>query len=425
MKIDTKKIVLILFTGVFLLFLTIFLSKILNKNSKDLDIKEEKKEIIYKYGIPIDDYTIEYSKIKRNQTLSDILEQYLSGAQIYHLEKKSKGIFDVRTIQANKTCAVFKTKDSIPKAICFVYEKDIKTYVVFDLIGEFNVKVETRASEWRKKELAGRVEESLWLAMREYGANPQLAVVLANLFGWTIDFFGIQKGDQFKVIYEQEYVEDESLQNFNILAASFTHIKDTHYAVPFVQDNEKLYYDSKGHSLRGTFLKSPLDFYRISSRFSNNRFHPVLKRYRPHHGVDYAAPTGTPVYTIGNGKVIARAYQARGAGYYVKIRHNSMYTTTYMHLSRFAKGIRVGAKVKQKQVIGYVGSTGLSTGPHLDFRVYENGKAINPLSMKSQPQKNIHKDSMVKFKAVRDSTIKELKLIPMNIMEKDTSIVVK
>ena len=178
-----------------------------------------------------------------------------------------------------------------------------------------------------------------------------------------------------------------------------------------MQEGEELYYNEQGNSLEGAFLKAPLDFYRISSRFSNARFHPVLKRYRAHHGVDYAAPAGTPVYAVGNGKVIAKAYQRNGGGNYIKIRHNRTYVTTYMHLSRFAKGIQVGSEVKQKQVIGYVGSTGLSTGPHLDFRVHENGKPINPLTIKSQPKKPISAQNRPQFTTLCDSLLHRLEAL--------------
>ena len=284
--------------------------------------------------------------------------------------------------------------------------------MVFDLRGDYNVTLGENPVEWRRKELKGIVESSLWIAMQKYGADPQLAVVLSNIFGWTIDFFGLQKEDEFRVIYEQEYVDGQSLLNFNVLGASFHHGDSTYYAIPFVQEGEKLYYSQYGNSLEGAFLKAPLDFFRISSRFSNSRFHPVLKRYRAHHGVDYAAPTGTPVYAIGSGKVIAKGYQPQGGGNYVKIKHNSVYTTTYMHLSRFAKGIKVGTFVEQKQTIGYVGATGLATGPHLDFRVFENGKPINPLTIKSQPKKPISRENMPEFTVVRDSVKGMLDQIP-------------
>lgn len=355
----------------------------------------EVKEIVYKYGIPVDDYEVDYGIVKPNQSLSTILEKH--GVSIQNVNKlgvKAKDIFDVRKIRSGQAYAVFSTKDSIPVTAFFVYEEDPKSYVVFDLRGDYEVTKGQNPVEWKRNEVIGTVESSLWMAMRKYDADPQLAVVLSNIFGWTIDFFGLQKEDEFRVIYEQEYVDGKSLLNFNVLGASFRHADSTYYAIPFVQDGEILYYNEKGNSLEGAFLKAPLDFFRISSRFSNSRYHPVLKRYRAHHGVDYAAPTGTPVYAIGSGKVIAKGYQAKGGGNYLKVKHNSVYTTTYMHLSRFAKGIKVGSAVKQKEVIGYVGATGLATGPHLDFRVFENGKPINPLTIKSQPKKPVSKENM-------------------------------
>lgn len=373
----------------------------------------EVQEIVYKYGIPVDDYNFDYGVVRPNQSLSTILEKHgLSVSDVYRLSHKSKGIFDVRKIRSGQAYALFTTRDSIPVNTFFVYEIDPRSYVVFDLRGEYEVTLGENPVEWRRKQVRGQVQTSLWVAMGNCNADPQLAVVLANIFGWTIDFFGLQKQDEFRVLYEQEYVNGQGLCNYNILGASFRHADSTYYAIPFVQDEEKLYYNETGNSLEGAFLKAPLDFFRISSRFSNSRYHPVLKRYRAHHGVDYAAPTGTPVYAIGSGRVIAKGYQAKGGGNYLKVKHNSVYTTTYMHLSRFAKGIKVGSTVAQKEVIGYVGATGLATGPHLDFRVHENGKAINPLTIKSQPKKPISKDNMTEFRSVCDSIKALLSEIP-------------
>lgn len=399
-----------------ILLVVIFMPK--NKDIEPLDEVEvtdsvEVEEIVYKYGIPVDDYDVDYGLVKRNQSLSTILEKHgLSIQQVHQLGVKAKDIFDVRRIRSGQSYAVFTTKDSIPVTSFFVYEEDPRSYVVFDLRGDYQVSRGQNPVEWRRKEVKGVVESSLWLAMQKYEADPQLAVVLSNIFGWTIDFFGLQKQDEFRVIYEQEYVDGKSLLNFNVLGASFRHSDSTYYAIPFLQDGEMLYYSEKGNSLEGAFLKAPLDFFRISSRFSNSRYHPVLKKYRAHHGVDYAAPTGTPVYAIGSGKVIAKGYQAKGGGNYLKVKHNSVYTTVYMHLSRFAKGIKVGSAVKQKEVIGYVGATGLATGPHLDFRVFENGKPINPLTIKSQPKKPISQENLPQFTVVRDSVIRLLEAIP-------------
>lgn len=381
---------------------------------------EAVKDTLYKYGLPIEYYNVKYDTIRPRQTLAEVLMDYgLSAQKIYNLTQCPDTLFDVRKVRAGQPCVLLSSLDSTATPCYFVYEENAKEYVVFDLTSDSIMRGEL-PSEWREQTVGGSVESSLWNAMVDNSASPQLAVMLSHIFGWTIDFFGIQKGDAFRLIYEQEYVEERPLNNFRILAASFCASDSLYYAIPFVQEGEELYYNEKGNSLEGAFLKAPLDFYRISSRFSNSRFHPVLKRYRAHHGVDYAAPTGTPVYAIGSGKVIAKGYQANGGGNYVKIRHNSTYTTTYMHLSRFAKGLQVGDVVAQKEVIGYVGSTGLSTGPHLDFRVYENGKAINPLTIKSQPKKPISEDNKAAFRVVCDSLVQRLSAIRTDVVTNDT-----
>lgn len=403
--------------GLGILFLAVIALSVYQWQQKKLEALDEVEvtdsteveEIVYKYGIPTDRYNVKYGIVKPGQTLSVILSEHgLIKKEIHELSQNAEGTFDVRKIKDGQAYAVFTTQDSLATPRYFVYEEDPKSYIVFDLKESHNVSRGKNPVEWRQKEVKGQVESSLWVAMQNNNTSPQLAIVLSHIFGWSIDFFGLQKQDEFRVIYEQEYVDGKGLQNFHVLAASFRASDSTYYAIPFVQDGEELYYNEKGNSLEGAFLKAPLDYYRISSRFTNSRYHPVLKRYRAHHGVDYAAPTGTPVYAIGSGKVIAKGYQAGGGGNYVKIRHNSVYTTTYMHLSRFAKGLKVGSTVKQKEVIGYVGSTGLSTGPHLDFRVYENGKPINPLLIKSQPKKPISSTNMQQYTAVRDSLIQRL-----------------
>lgn len=364
---------------------------------------------VMKYGLPIENYIVKNDTLQPRETLADILYRLgFTAQQIYNLAQCPDSIFDVRRMRPGQPYALLCDKDSAATPRYFIYEESPKSYITFDLGDNYRATRCTKPVEWRESEVAGRVNSSLWVAMEESGASPQLAVLMSHIFGWSIDFFGIQKGDEFRLIYSQEHVEEKPLNNYRILAASFATADTIVYAIPFVQDGEELFYNNNGNSLEGAFLKAPLDFYRITSKFTNSRFHPVLKRYRAHHGVDYAAPTGTPVYAIGSGKVIAKGYQAGGGGNYVKIRHNSTYTTTYMHLSRFAKGLKVGDTVKQKEVIGYVGSTGLSTGPHLDFRVYENGKPINPLTIKSQPKKPISQENKEAFTVVCDSLVKRL-----------------
>lgn len=368
-----------------------------------------------KYGLPIDKYSITYDTIKPNQTLAKVLYNFgFTSKQIYELTQCPDSIFDERKIRPGQVCALFTSKDSTHIPHYLVYEESVKRYVTFDLLNDYKATLNIVPSEWRESEVAGTVASSLWEAMTENNASPLLAVQMSHIFGWSIDFFGVQKGDYFRLIYAQEYVDDKPLNNYRINAAAFCASDNLVYAIPFTQDGEELFYNIDGNSLEGAFLKAPLDFYRITSKFSNSRMHPVLKRRRAHHGVDYAAPVGTPVYAIGNGKVIDKGYQANGGGNYVKIRHNSTYTTTYMHLSKFAKGLKVGDMVKQKQVIGYVGSTGLSTGPHLDFRVHENGKPINPLTIKSQPKKPVSEENKEAFGILRDSLVMRLGNIPMS-----------
>ena len=371
-------------------------------------------EPIMKYGLPIEDYIVRYDTLQRGETLAEVLYGFgFNANQIHKLVQCPDTIFDARRMRPGQACALLSDKDST--AHYFVYEESAKAYVTFDLQDNYRAKREQKPVEWREAEVAGRVNSSLWIALEESDASPQLAVIMSQIFGWSIDFFGIQRGDEFRIIYSREHVEDTPLNNYRIEAASFTTADTTIYAIPFTQDGEELFYNNNGNSLEGAFLKAPLDFYRISSKFSNSRFHPVLKRYRAHHGVDYAAPVGTPVYAIGSGKVIKKAYQANGGGYYLKIRHNSTYVTTYMHLSRYAKGLKEGDYVKQKQVIGYVGSTGISTGPHLDFRVHENGKPINPLTIKSQPKKPISQENKAAFAVVCDSLVNRLTNIPIKV----------
>ena len=400
----------VIFIGLVLL---VIFSKCGSSGTSEEPVAEDTVQVqqkAVKYGLPIEDFKVTNDTVQPGESLSVLLgRQGLSSGDIFKLDARCEGIFDTRKIRSGKPYALLFSRDSVPELKYFIYESDPVDYFVFDLSGDYKVTKGQNPVSWEKKVAKGVVNTSLWAAMTDSGTSPQLAVVLSHIFGWTIDFFGIQQGDEFRLIYEQQHVSGEPISNFNIIAASFMASDSLYYAIPFVQDDEELYYNEKGNSLEGAFLKAPLDFYRITSRFTNSRFHPVLKRYRAHHGVDYAAPTGTPVYAIGSGKVIAKGYQARGGGNYIKIRHNGTYTTSYMHLSRFAKGVGVGSSVKQKQVIGYVGSTGLSTGPHLDFRVFENGRPINPLTVKSQPKKPISKANMPQFKIVCDSLVNELK----------------
>ncbi|MBP7497686.1 MAG: peptidoglycan DD-metalloendopeptidase family protein, partial [Bacteroidales bacterium] len=334
--------------------------------------------------------------------LSSILNNYkVDNNTIDLINRKSKGIIDLRKIKAGNNYTVLCSNDSSETVSFFIYEESPVNYIVFSLKDSIHVYAGKKAVKYIKKSIKGEIKSSLWNAMKESNTDPELAMKLSEIYGWTIDFFALQKGDNFKVIYEEISINDEIIGIGNILASVFNYNNKPYYAYYFVQDSIGDYFDENGNNLKRAFLKAPLRFSRISSRFSHSRFHPILRIARPHHGVDYSAPKGTPVYTIGNGTVIACGYSG-GGGNTIKIRHNANYTTSYMHLSAYAKGIRSGKQVQQGEVVGYVGSTGLSTGPHLDFRVYKNGRPVNPLTIESPPGKPVDKSKLSAFMPVKE-----------------------
>ncbi|QGY45199.1 peptidoglycan DD-metalloendopeptidase family protein [Maribellus comscasis] len=369
-------------------------------------------EPILRYGIPIDSFHLVEGVIKSNEYLSEILNDNGVGmVTIDKLARKSKPIFDVRKIRSGQKYTVFQTADSLQEARYFVYENSPTEYFVYELFDTLKIYRGEKEVKVRQRIAQGVIETSLWNCMEDNGLSPVLSLDLSRIFAWTIDFFAIQKGDRFRIIYDELFVDSTKIGIGEIYAVQFDHYGDENYAFRYFQDNSYSYFDEKGVSLQKAFLKAPLDYYRISSRFSNSRLHPVLRIRRPHHGVDYAAPKGTPVMSIGDGTVIARAYQKNGGGNYVKIKHNSVYTTTYMHLSGFGKGISTGSRVKQSQIIGYVGATGLATGPHLDFRIAENGSYVDPLKVKAPPVEPVKEENLPKYMILKDSLINELQKI--------------
>jgi len=350
------------------------------------------------YGLPKDSFLIEGNRIKRNQNLADIfLKAGIDYPTIHKIVQKTKPVFDVRKIKVGNHYSLFLKDDTAKQLNHFVYEIDNTDYMVVSLSDSINVYRDVKEIVTVPKTASGIITSSLWNAMTDNGIHPVLAIELSEIYAWTVDFFGIEKGDYFKVMYDENYVDSTSIGVGKVHAALFHHRGHDYYAFNFEEDNVWNFFDEEGQSLRKAFLKAPLKFSRISSRFSNSRLHPVLKIRRPHHGIDYAAPSGTPVYALGDGRVIAKAYQKRGGGNYIKIKHNSVYTTVYMHLKGFAKGLNKGDHVQQGQLIGYVGSTGLSTGPHLDFRVFKNGKPVDPLKIDAPPVEPVKEDNRARY----------------------------
>ena len=374
---------------------------------KKTDSIPEVKENI-KFGINADLYSVKEKKIKKNQNISDILIPYgISNNTIYKITL-ADSIFDTRNIRTGNKYYTFSKIDSTKKLDYLVYLINKIKYVVFDFTDSLDISIGEKQVITKRRKISGEITSSLWNAFVDVDEDPMLANDLSEIYAWTIDFFGLQKGDKFTIIYDELSVDSEKVGTGTVYSTLFTSSGKDFYAFRFLQDSIYTYFDEKGNSLRKTFLKAPLKYTRISSKFTNRRSHPVLKIYRPHHGVDYAAPMGTPVYAIGDGKIIKKGWD-NGGGNFIKIKHNSVYTTSYMHLSKFASGIKIGDFVTQSQVIGFVGKTGLATGPHLDFRVYENGHPIDPLKMEAPPAEPVAKENLDEFTKVKNEFINELK----------------
>lgn len=378
---------------------------------KPIEVQQiEKKKPLLKNGICVDSLTTTDHHIQPGDNLGSILHNLgLSPSMADSVLRSSADVLDPRKIQANMPYTTYYTKEKEPRLKYLSFGKTVREHAIIEFSnGEILAYSYRQPVSLKRKYAEGVLNTSLWNVIQKSGNDPMLALHLSDVYAWQIDFFDVKEGDSFKVLYDVAYVDDTTALNIaSIAGASFTHQGKEYLAIPFTQDSIREYFDGEGQSLRKAFLKSPLDFFRITSRFSNARFHPILKIYRAHHGVDYAAPKGTPVKSIGSGKVIAKAYQ-RGGGNYIKVKHNSVYTTTYMHLNGFAKGLHVGKTVQQGEVIGYVGSTGLSTGPHLDFRVHKNGEPINPLSMDAPPLKPVPPALRDSFMHVKAAVLKEM-----------------
>lgn len=378
------------------------------------------------YGICIDSLNVNEQQIRPGDNMGAIFSRLgISARQGDSLTRACRDILDPTKLRAGMTYSVFTTADSLSRIRYIAFAKSLTCFAVIDMSRdtlcayEYNkpIRVERRYVE-------GTISSSLWNVLLANGVSPLLAMKIADVYAWQIDFYDVKENDSFQVIYDMTFIDDTTALGVStIQGAQFTHKGKQFTAIPFTQDSVFEYFDEEGNSLRKAFLKAPMDFFRITSRFSNSRFHPVLKRYRAHHGVDYAAPVGTPVKSIGAGTVVERGFQGGGAGNYIKIKHNSVYTTSYMHLSRFAKGLQKGSHVQQGEVIGYVGSTGLSTGPHLDFRVYKNGQPINPLDMEAPPSMPVKPELVDSFMQTKSEVLAEIdsfrrvnsaKVVPLN-----------
>lgn len=361
------------------------------------EIKETAPKEVFLYGINVTGLNIVEGTVSRNQTLGSILAPFNVPYQIIdELAKRSKAVFDVRGISINKKFTILTPEDST-KAQFFIYEPNPAEFVVFNL-DSLNIYKAEKPAEIRSREVGGVIQTSLYVDMVKQNVSPDMIDQFADLYGWSVDFQRLQKGDKFKVVYEEKVIDGNVISVSDIKLAYFEHMGVPYHAIPFDQNGEINFFDQDGNSLKKAFLRDPLKYTRISSRYNLKRFHPVQKRYKAHLGTDYAAPSGTEIRSVGEGTVLEAKYTSAN-GNYVKIKHNGTYTTQYLHMSKIGKGVKAGSRIRQGQVIGYVGSTGLATGPHLCFRFWKNGKQEDWLQEKIPPSEPISASNRMAFES--------------------------
>jgi murein DD-endopeptidase MepM/ murein hydrolase activator NlpD len=351
--------------------------------------------------------------ISKNETFSELMQsQGFDNSTINEVYKSAKDVYNLAQIRAGNNIEI--TSNPANEFVQLEYAIDpSQSLIVARKDGVIKAEKNQHPTEFRTLQLGGYIDGSLYYTINQLGEDDQLVIDFAGIFDWDVDFFkDLQVGDSFRIIYERQYINGQPYGYGKILAAELTNKGRTLTAIGYQQGKDWEFFSPDGKAMKKAFLASPIKFSRISSGFTTRRYHPVLKTYRPHYGIDYAAPYGTPVRAIGKGKVILAGW-AGGAGKAIKIQHDKSIATTYCHLSRFAAGIRQGASVSQGQVIGYVGATGLATGPHLDFRYLINGKYVNFLAIKKPQAEPLSIGEIARFKSSSGQIVDQLQGIAL------------
>ena len=353
-----------------------------------------KEKIITQFGYTLNNFTVKKDTVKSGDSFGSILENNnLFYPQIYNIVQKAKKVFDVRKINIGKPYTILFSKDSLKTPKVFIYQPNLIDYVVVSLTDSLWAEKKSKAVELLEFEAEGVITSSLSETMEEKKLSPLLSNELSEIYAWTIDFFRLEKGDNFKIIYSAKFVDDSIYVGLNrIHSAYFEHRGKPFYAIEFETDSKRglfEYFDEDGKNLRRAFLRAPVQFSRISSRYNLKRKIAYYGRIRPHFGTDFAAPRGTPIRATASGTVVKSSY-TRGNGNYVKIKHNGTYSTQYLHMDK--RGVKVGQFVKQGDYIGTVGMTGNTSGPHVCYRFWKNGKQVDPLRQKLPEAKPISKE---------------------------------
>lgn len=399
-----------------------------NKNTPETkkeiltEVSELKPKDIYEFGFNLNNYVVKRDTIRKNESFGEILERnQITYPKIYNIAEKAKDTFDIRRLQVGKPYTLLCSKDSLESPKCFIYQPNKTDYVVINFQDSIHAYTSSKPIKYVEKELSGVITSNISATLEEQGKNVMVAYMLSDIYAWTIDFFRLQKNDRFKVIYTEKYIDDSIYAGVeNIKAAYFEHNKEPFYAFEFMTDSVKGttdYYSDEAKSLRRAFLKAPVKFKRISSRYNlRRRIKLYGNRIRPHKGTDFAASVGTPIRSTANGRVTKSAY-SRGNGNYVKIKHNATYSTQYLHMKK--RKVKVGQFVKQGDVIGWVGMTGNTSGPHVCYRFWKNGRQVDPFKQKLPQAEPIENNIKEKYLTYIEPIKKQLDAIPFPNDEKE------
>ena len=406
-----------IYKKIFICIVTLFICAC-NQHSSDNVTKNDIRK--FAYNIDITNSTIHKGNVKKGENVGGILNKHgVSFLEIDKIAKLSRKVFDLRDVKAGGEYSVIFTDSTLNKPTHFIYEINKVDFLVAQLSDTIKVFVDKKDLVIKEKTGSGIINSSLWFAMEESNLSAKLVNVLADeIYPWTIDFFRLKPGDRFKVIYDAKYVDDEFIGIGKVHATIFHTNNKEYYAFSFNELGDfSDYFDEKGNNLRKFFLKAPVSFTRISSRYTKKRKHPVTGRWKGHFGTDFAAPIGTPIYSTADGTVVEASY-TRYNGYYVKIKHNSTYTTQYLHMDKSSKRlwnkskIKKGKKVSQGvDIIGYVGQSGQATGPHVCYRFWKNGKQVDPFKTKLPSSKPVRKSKREEFEAVKNNWLNKLNTI--------------
>lgn len=402
-----------------------------NNNKKTIEVPQQKvtssikkEKIITEFDFILNNYLVVKDTVKPGDSFGNIMDIHgVNKGKVFEISNRVKDSFNVARINSGRAYTILKSKDSVQNVKAFIYQKNKIDYTILHIEDSIYAENKRKNVVVKPRSLSGIIETSLSESIEKEKASPYLTHMLSVIYQWSIDFFKIQKGDRYKIIFNEKYLEDGTYVGIdNIEAAVFEHSAEPFYAFEYEvkesDQKEQSYFDENAKSLQSFFLKAPLNFSRISSRFSRRRFHPVQKRWKSHKGTDYAAPHGTPIWSTANGTVVKAGYTS-GNGKYVKIKHNKTFSTQYLHMSKIL--VKKGQQVKQGQIIGKVGSTGLATGPHVCYRFWKNGKQVDPYTQKLPSAKNIaqeHKEAyLLAIKPIKE----KLDSIPFKTLNSATN----